>query len=63
MDLRIGSRFDIHFYLVWDGSVSRSMAAGDWVPEGKVMVYQPQLESFKGDKVTGRAAISLQKVG
>ena len=28
--------------------------------DGKVMVYQPQLESFKGDKVTGRAAISLQ---
>ena len=28
--------------------------------EGKVIVYQPQLESFKGDKVTGRAAISLQ---
>jgi hypothetical protein len=28
--------------------------------EGKVMVYQPQLESFRGDKVTGRAAISLQ---
>jgi hypothetical protein len=29
--------------------------------EGKVVIYQPQLESFQGDKVTARAAVSVQK--
>ncbi len=29
--------------------------------EGKVVIYQPQLESFQGDKVTVRAAVSVQK--
>ena len=29
--------------------------------EGKVTVYQPQLESFKGDKVRARAALSILK--
>ena len=29
--------------------------------EGMVTVYQPQLESFKGDQVTGRAALSIKK--
>jgi len=48
---------------LWSGT---GRAQDQWpleigTPEGKVMVYQPQLESFKGDKVTGRAAISLQK--
>jgi hypothetical protein len=28
---------------------------------GKVLIYQPQLESFQGDKVTGRYAVSVQK--
>ncbi|MEH6874517.1 MAG: hypothetical protein V7849_08990 [Candidatus Competibacter sp.] len=27
------------------------------------MVYQPQLETFQGDHVTGRAAVSVQKTG
>jgi hypothetical protein len=29
--------------------------------EGKITVFQPQLESFKGDKVNARAAISIRK--
>ena len=29
--------------------------------EGKVVIYQPQLESFQGDKVAVRAAVSVQK--
>ncbi len=29
--------------------------------EGKVVVYQPQLESFQGDKATVMAAVSVQK--
>lgn len=29
--------------------------------EGKVILYQPQLESFQGDKVTVLAAVSVQK--
>ncbi len=31
--------------------------------EGKVVIYQPQLESFQGDKVTVFAAVSAQKTG
>jgi hypothetical protein len=43
-------------------------AEEDWpqeiiVPEGKIVMYQPQLESFKGDKLTARAAISVTKKG
>jgi hypothetical protein len=30
-------------------------------PEGKIVIYQPQLDSYKGDKIEGRAAISVQK--
>ena len=29
--------------------------------EGKAVIYQPQLESFQGDKVAVRAAVSVQK--
>ena len=29
--------------------------------EGKIVIYQPQLDSYKGDKIEGRAAISVQK--
>ena len=41
-------------------------AADPWpreikVKEGKVVIYQPQLESFQGDKVAVRAAVSVQK--
>ena len=43
-------------------------AANDWPQEiltkdGKVLVYQPQLESLEGDTLTGRAAISFTPVG
>jgi len=31
--------------------------------EGKVLVYQPQLESLEGDRLTGRAAISFTPIG
>ncbi|MGA7579580.1 MAG: hypothetical protein ACLQUW_09420 [Desulfobaccales bacterium] len=30
-------------------------------PKGVVVMYQPQLEDFKGDVLTGRAAVSVQK--
>jgi len=30
-------------------------------PEGKMTIYQPQLESYRGDKAKGRSAISAQK--
>ncbi len=33
------------------------------VPEAKIVIYQPQLESFKGDKLTARAAVSVTKKG
>jgi hypothetical protein len=32
-------------------------------PEGTVVVYQPQYETFKGDQVTGRAAMSVTATG
>ncbi|MBP2679681.1 MAG: hypothetical protein H6Q82_2746, partial [Deltaproteobacteria bacterium] len=43
-------------------------ATNDWpqeilTKEGKVLVYQPQLESLKGDTLTGRAAISFTPIG
>jgi hypothetical protein len=31
--------------------------------QGTVLLYQPQLESFKGDQITSRAAVSVQKKG
>jgi len=33
------------------------------VPEGHIEIYQPQLESFKGDKLTARMAVSVTKKG
>jgi hypothetical protein len=33
------------------------------IQNGKIFVYQPQLESYKGDKIKGRAALSIQKKG
>jgi len=43
-------------------------ATNDWpqeilTQEGKVLVYQPQLESLEGDTLTGRAAISFTPIG
>ena len=29
------------------------------VPEGKILMYQPQLESFKANKLTSRAVVSV----
>ena len=31
------------------------------IQEGKIFVYQPQLDSYKGDEIKGRAALSFQK--
>src|SRR5208282_2730503 len=31
--------------------------------KGTVLLYQPQLETFKGDRITSRAAVSVQKKG
>ncbi len=41
---------------------------GEWpkeyqMPEGKVVVYQPQLESFDENKLTARSAVSVTKPG
>lgn len=33
------------------------------VPEGKIVMYQPQLESFKDNKLTGRAAVAVTPSG
>lgn len=54
--------------LIHVAAVNVFAAEDDWpheivVPEGKIIMYQPQLESFKGDKLTGRAAVSVTKKG
>lgn len=47
--------------------VGQAASAADQWPreikakEGKVVIYQPQLESFQGDKATVMAAVSVQK--
>ena len=43
-------------------------ATNDWpqeilTKEGKILVYQPQLESLEGDTLTGRAATSFTPIG
>jgi len=43
-----------------------SLAQDDWprevkTKEGGIIVYEPQLESFRGDKVNARTAISIRK--
>ncbi len=43
-------------------------AEGDWpreinIPEGQIVIYQPQLETFKADKLTARAAVSVTQAG
>lgn len=30
------------------------------VPEGTITLYQPQIESFEDDRITGRAAVSVK---
>lgn len=48
---------------------SWAQAAGEGWPrrfehgKGTVLLYQPQLESFKGDRLTARAAVSVRKKG
>jgi hypothetical protein len=47
---------------------AESAATNDWPREiqtkrGRVLVYQPQLESLEGDTLTGRAAISFTPTG
>lgn len=55
--------------LLASGSSGTSRAADSkWpkrfvAPEASVILYQPQLESFKDDKLTARAAVSVQKKG
>ena len=41
---------------------------GQWprhilTPEAEIVIYQPQLESFTGNKLTGRAAVSVTPKG
>ncbi|MHC4165540.1 MAG: hypothetical protein ACYSWQ_01130 [Planctomycetota bacterium] len=43
-------------------------AEDDWpceinIPEGKIVIYQPQLETFKADKLIARAAVSVTQAG
>ena len=43
-------------------------AEDDWpreivAPEAKVVIYQPQLESFKENRLTARSAVSVTKTG
>lgn len=43
-------------------------AEEDWprdivVPEAKIIIYQPQMETFKDDKLTARSAVSVTKKG
>ena len=33
------------------------------IPEGRVVIYQPQLESFEENKLTARSAVSVRKKG
>ena len=33
------------------------------IPEADIVMYQPQLESFKDDKITARAAVSVTPKG
>jgi hypothetical protein len=52
-------------FIVLFGSVTIAQAI-EWPreidsPDAKIMVYQPQLETFKNDKMTGRAAVSVTK--
>ncbi|MDQ5909936.1 MAG: hypothetical protein QG599_2031, partial [Pseudomonadota bacterium] len=50
------------------GSQATRAAPDQWpreikIKEGRVVIYQPQLESFQGDKVAVRAAVSVQRTG
>ncbi len=52
---------------LWAGGAVYA-AEEDWpreiiVPEAKIEMYQPQLESFEGDKLEARAAVSVTKKG
>ena len=45
---------------------STGFGQGQWpqrfvIQEGTLSVFQPQLDSYKGEKITGRAAISIEK--
>lgn len=48
--------------------VTYTMSAAEWVwpqematQEGRLVIYQPQLEQFKGDKINARAAIAVHR--
>lgn len=63
----IGVRVILGFcLLVTAVCAGRGFAQDHWpqefaIREGKISVYQPQLDSYKGDIITGRAALALQK--
>jgi hypothetical protein len=53
--------------ILWAGGAVYAVEE-DWpreiiVPEGEIVIYQPQLETFKGDKLTARAAVSVTRKG
>ncbi len=64
------STFALLGALAWLALPGRALAeASDWprefkTPKGNtIVVYQPQAETFQGDRVTGRAAVSFTKQG
>ena len=53
--------------ILWAGGAVYA-AVEDWpreivVPEGEIVIYQPQLETFKGDKLTARSAVAVTPKG
>jgi hypothetical protein len=67
--LRVGRLFSV--FMIWTILCCSRMAwtqGLEWprdieVAEGTITLYQPQLESFKGDKLSARAAISFTQKG
>ena len=55
-------------FLVGMTAVHVQAAEGDWPiridnPNASILVYQPQVETFTEDKLTGRTAVSITKTG
>ena len=58
----------IAFAIILLASSAVNALEEDWpreivVPEAKIIMYQPQLETFKDDKLTARSAVSVTKKG
>ena len=54
--------------LLSSGPLAAQDEAAAWprqieAPAAKILIYQPQLETFKGDRLTGRAAVSVTPNG